>query len=75
MKFAAGHWTGPDPGPYGQAPAPPPLEEKADIVVVTMPDGRLEAFVEIEHVGAILHAWQEPGGRWTDWHSLGVPGN
>ena len=76
IRFQPGYWHGPDPGPYGQHVAPPPPPKNtADIVVVAMPDGRLEAFVEIETVGAVLHAWQDQNRIWTSWHSLGMPGN
>ena len=76
VLFQPGHYKGPDPGPHGAQPTPAPPKDVADIVVVMNRDGRLEAFVEIETVGVVLHAWQEqPNGRWTDWHSLGIPGN
>ena len=59
ILYAPGHYSGPDPGPYGQAIAPAPPKEAADVVAVTMPDGRRELFTEIETVGVVLHAWQQ----------------
>ena len=75
LKHAAGHYSGPDPGPYGQATPPAPPKEAADVVAVTMPDGRTELFTEIETVGVVLHAWQQRDLTWTGWESLGTPGN
>jgi hypothetical protein len=73
LKYRAGIWSGPDPGPFGNAapPAPPltvpdlPKEiEPMAIVLGTMKDGRFEVFVEAKN-GEVWHAWQAKNGGWA----------
>jgi len=84
ILYQAGHWTGEDPGPYGQAtpaPIPTPPEDTVALAVGTMKDGRFEVFVE-DKSGQIWHAWQAKEGGWAGaekgknaaWYSLGTPG-
>ena len=77
ILYQTGHWSGPDPGPYGRsAPIPQPPEGTVAIFVATMKDGRFEVFVEDKN-GQIWHTWQAKEGGWISkpaWHSLGTPG-
>lgn len=81
IKYATGHWSGPDPGPYGPQPTPKPPEGTVALFVATMKDGRFEVFVE-KSDGSIWHAWQDKDGGWAGakpgqnagWYNLGTPG-
>ena len=89
IKYRAGVWSGPDPGPDGKAqPAAPvipklPKEIKPMAITLgTMKDGRFEVFVE-DKAGEVWHAWQAKNGGWAGavkgkknatWYSLGKPG-
>ena len=77
----AGHYAGPDPGPYGPS-LTPTREDTVALALGTMPDGRFEVFVEDKN-GEIFHAWQAKEGGWAGaeagkrtaaWVSLGTPG-
>lgn len=72
ILYAPGHYSGPDPGPYGIVVPPAPAGTR-DMTVTTMADGRLEVFAETE-TGEILHCWQSRTGDWTGWASMGTPG-
>jgi hypothetical protein len=83
--YQPGHYSGPDPGPYGEGtpPTPEPIEETDMICAVVKKDGRIEVFVEKADSGQIWHTWQtsENGGwtgsapgKTTTWQSLGTPG-
>ena len=82
LKYRAGVWAGPDPGPApGLKPAPAEVEDMA-ICLGTMKDGRFEVFVEDKN-GQVWHAYQAQGGGWAgaekgkknaSWYSLGTPG-
>jgi hypothetical protein len=85
IKYEAGHYSGPDPGPYGQGVdvdiSIPTREDAVALAVATMPDGRFEVFVETDK-GEVFHAWQAKEGGWAGskpgqnaaWYSLGTPG-
>ena len=87
ILYQAGHYSGPDPGPHGDAqPAQPsiptPPEGTVAITIGTMKDGRFELFVE-DKQGQIWHTWQVATGGWAGaetgkrnaaWYSLGTPG-
>lgn len=79
IKYAPGHWSGPDPGPDGSnQPTPQPPEGTVALAVGTMSDGRFEVFVEDKN-GQIWHAWQQKEGGWAKtngktWASMGTPG-
>jgi hypothetical protein len=87
LKYRAGVWSGPDPGPAG-AQAPPtvpdlPKEiEPMALALGVMKDGRFEVFVEDKN-GEVWHAWQAKEGGWAgavkgkknaSWYTLGKPG-
>jgi hypothetical protein len=86
LKYRAGVWSGPDPGPSGtSAPAVPDLPKEITamaIAIGVMKDGRFEVFVE-DKSGEVWHAWQAKNGGWAgavkgkknaSWYSLGKPG-
>jgi putative chitinase len=54
-------------------PTAPPPEPDDRVAVGQMRDGRFEVFVE-QPSGEILHRWNQPGGGWARWASLGTPG-
>ena len=64
IKYEVGHYSGPDPGPYGQpALIPTPPEGTVALAVATMSDGRFEVFVETSS-GEVFHAWHVGERRW-----------
>jgi hypothetical protein len=77
VLYQAGHYSGPDPGPHGQAAPPPkPPQPTVEVAFVAGPtafnkDGRIEVFKE--HAGEIRHKWQrQPNQAFVpDWESLG----
>jgi hypothetical protein len=87
IKYRAGVWSGPDPGPTGTgaAPAIPDLPKEIEPVAIAlgvMKDGRFELFVEDKN-GEVWHAWHAKDGGWAGavagkknatWYSLGKPG-
>ena len=82
LRYQPGSYTGPDPGAYGeQLPIPEIPEDTVALAIATMPDGRLEVFVEDKN-GQIWHTWQQKEGGWAGskpgqnagWSSLGTPG-
>jgi hypothetical protein len=86
IKYEAGHYSGPDPGPHGGANlpiSPLPLKEGDMITAVVKQNGAIEVFVE-KSSGEVFHAWQngpntgwwgaEPNKQNAKWQSLGNPG-
>jgi hypothetical protein len=82
IKFQAGHYSGPDPGPYGASPVIPDVPEGTmAIAVATKKSGFFEVFVQ-QTSGEIFHTWQDDKGHWNGakqgtvcvWQSMGKPG-
>lgn len=83
IKYQPGHYSGPDPGPYGQPAIPEPPEGTVAIHAVVKQNGAIEVFVETSS-GEVLHTWQtgpntswwgaEKGKRNAAWQTLGTPG-
>jgi hypothetical protein len=84
IKYAAGIWSGIDPGPFGviKPPAPLPITEADMIAAVVKKNGAIEVFVE-KPDGQVWHTWQnaENSAWWGSkpgqnaaWQSLGNPG-
>jgi hypothetical protein len=82
--FQPGHYSGPDPGPYGTASIIPELpEDTVSLFVILNKDGRVEVFVQ-QSDGEVWHAWQKSAGgafegaqtgvRNATWFTLGTPG-
>jgi hypothetical protein len=81
IVYQAGHYAGPDPGPYGSA-IPEPPEDTVSIFAVVKKDGRIEVFAQ-KSDGSVMHAYQvaENGGwagsekgKAAQWYGLGNPG-
>jgi hypothetical protein len=88
IKYQPGHYSGPDPGPYGQRqPFPKPPEGVMAIHAVVKQNGAIELFCEVEDgpkKGEVFHTWQsaanspwwgaEKGKRNAAWQTFGTPG-
>jgi hypothetical protein len=83
VVYQPGHYTGPDPGPYGIPAIPELPEDTVSLFVILNKDGRVEVFVE-QSDGEVWHAWQKSAGgafegaqtgvRNATWFTLGTPG-
>ena len=83
--YQAGHYSGPDPGPSGQALKPPTEETVVAIAAVVKQDGRIEVFVQTEGKSndTVWHTWQvavnggwagSDKGKVTTWQNMGKLG-
>lgn len=83
--YQAGHYSGPDPGPSGQAVQPPTEETVVAIAAVVKQDGRIEVFVQTEGTSndTVWHTWQvavnggwagSDKGKVTTWQNMGKLG-
>lgn len=83
--YQAGHYSGPDPGPSGQAVQPPTEETVVAIAAVVKQDGRIEVFVQTEGKSndTVWHTWQvavnggwagSDKGKVTTWQNMGKLG-
>jgi len=83
--YQAGHYSGPDPGPSGQAVQPPTEETVVAIAAVVKQDGRIEVFVQTEGQSndTVWHTWQvavnggwagSDKGKVTTWQNMGKLG-
>jgi hypothetical protein len=75
LKYLAGIYHGPDPGPYGTTPEPAPaLPEGTETVAVHVNEnGHTEIIVQLE-TGEIRNLYKGADGRWKHWETLGNPG-
>jgi hypothetical protein len=81
IVYQAGHYVGPDPGPYGEI-FKPEEDDDVSLFAVVKNNGAIEVFVRDEN-GKVWHTWQktensgwagsEPGKN-AAWYSLGTPG-
>lgn len=67
LKYAAGVWSGSDPGPYG---SPLAAEDVTDVASAVSARGDLHVFVHVKD-GSVYYSWQGKGS--TGW-SGGQPG-
>ena len=71
--YQSGHYSGPDPGPRGEAVKPVPEVPTVSAVAVLKQNACLELFIE-DSGGSVWHCWQAaPNAGWSDWHSMGKP--